>query len=269
MQAVIPAAGFGTRFLPWSKAVPKEMLPVGALPVIHHVAAEAVAAGCTKIVIVLAQGKEAIKRYFDPDPALEAHLQAKDQGQLLDALRRLQEAATFEYVYQPVMRGLGDAVRCGAEQLAGLPFAVLLGDTIIRGASPLRAMWADCRATGLGSVAVQPVAAERAVRYGVCGGRETAPQVYALEQMVEKPPAEAVPGMRLLDGRTVHMAFAARYVLPAEITAVLAATPAGRNNEIQLTDAMAELLRTRGFHAHLLTGTRLDIGTPEGLKSCW
>jgi UTP--glucose-1-phosphate uridylyltransferase len=233
--------------------------------VLHHVVAEAVEAGCSEIVMVISKGKEAICRYFAEDAELDAQLAASGKSHLLDDLRRLQGAARFHYVYQEEMRGLGDAVLCGAHAVGNEPFAVLLGDTVIAGESPLAAMTGRMREQGLSSVAVQPVAAERAVRYGVAGGRETAAGEFSLEAMVEKPAADAIPRMKMLDGRIVHMAFAARYVFSPAIVDCLRHTPPGRNGEVQLTDAMAQLLAEEGFAAQLLRGQRLDIGHPEGL----
>lgn len=245
--------------------MPKELIPLGDRPVLHYVVEEAVAAGCSEIVLVISRGKEAIWRYFERDAELEATLEASGKGQLLAGLRELQERARFHYVYQEEMRGLGDAVLCGAAACEGEPFAVLLGDTVINGESPLPAMAERMRASGVSSVAVQPVPAERAVRYGVAGGREVAADRFELTSLVEKPSADAIPVMQLLSGQPVHMAFAARYVFGAGIVECLQRTPPGRNGEVQLTDAMAMLLAEAGFDAHRLVGQRLDIGHPAGL----
>lgn len=266
MYALLPAAGYGTRFLPWTKSVPKEMLPIHDRPVIHYVVEEAYAAGIRDVVIILSEGKEAIRNYFTPQPKLEAHLREQGTENLLASLNTLIQHIRFHFVYQPEMRGLGDAVRCGLEAVpADEAFAVLLPDTIIQGLSPLPAMCADLRCSGRGSVAVQPVPPERATRYGVCGGHEIAPGEFELDCMVEKPPLEAIPRLIRLDGSQSPMAFAARYVFPPSLRTHLDHTRPGRLNEIQLTDAMAALLHAEGFHAHHLQGTRLDIGTPEGL----
>ncbi len=266
MYAILPAAGYGTRFLPWSKSVPKEMLPVGDRPVIHEVVREAADAGVTDIVIVLSKGKEAISHYFTPDPEFDAYLESKGKAGLMDDLNALLARVRFHYVEQKEMKGLGDAILCGLSAVPeDSPFAVLLPDTIITGKSPMPDMVQTLRESGKGSVATQPVPAERAVRYGICGGSETQPGSFQVTQMIEKPDPEQIPCIQMLNGEKQHMAFAARYVFPASLRQHLENTAPGRNNEIQLTDAMATLLADEGFHAHLLQGKRLDIGNPEGL----
>lgn len=266
---IIPAAGFGTRFLPWSKAVPKELIPVGDRPVLHHVVAEAMAAGLTEIVIVISRGKEAICQYFERDEELERSLANSGKSALLEPLRSIQQRVRFHYVYQESMRGLGDAVRCGAAAVDGEPFAVLLGDTIIAGQSPLAAMIADFNDSGISSVAVQAVPPTRANRYGVCGGHEATAGIFLLDTMVEKPALDAIPMMRMRDATRQPMAFAARYVFSHAIVRSLQRTSPGLNGEIQLTDAMRDLLVREGFHAHLLQGHRLDVGNPQGLREAF
>lgn len=270
MYAILPAAGYGTRFLPWTKAVPKELLPVGDRPVIHGVVEEAVAAGIQEIVLVISEGKEAILRYFESDPDLEAHLKGVGKADLLSDWQTLVNGLTFHVVYQHEMKGLGHAIRCGLEQVPeGQASAVLLPDTLIRGTSPLGEMVQTLQETGCGSVAVEPVSEDRAVKYGICGGREVRTGAFELDQMIEKPAPEQIPRMHLLSGETAIMAFAARYVFPPSLREVLDRTPPGKNGEIQLTDAMSALLETEGFHAYALQGVRQDIGTPEGLAQAF
>ena len=240
MKAIIPAAGLGTRFLPIAKAVPKEMLPLGDKPVIHHVVAEAVAAGFDEILIILSRGKEAIIRYFTPDPDLERQLEFAGKTEALDAVRAVSLFGQIHYTFQPQMRGLGDAVRL-ARKFVGTDdvFSVLLGDTVMQGASPLPAMLEAWHGTGKPSVCLEPCPEDRVSRYGVAGGQQIAPDVFALDRLVEKPPATEAPR---LDG-----------------------CPAGRNGEIQLTDAMERLRAKSGMLGVRWPGRRLDIGSPAGL----
>ena len=267
MKAVIPAAGFGTRFLPLAKAVPKELLPLGDRPVIHYVVAEAVAAGCDEILIVLSRGKEAIATYFTANPELERHLEQKGRTRELEALREISRFGRIHYTYQPSMRGLGDALLQAREFVGGDPaFAVLLGDTVMHGGSPLLGMRAAWQQHARPSVALEPCPAEKVSRYGVAGGRQLGPDVFALEQLVEKPKPERAP--RLLDaaGATLpYHAFAARYLLTPEIFAALDQVPPGYGGEVQLTDAMERLRVQRGFLGVRWPGKRLDIGHPAGL----
>jgi len=267
MKAILPAAGFGTRFLPLAKAVPKEMLPLGDRPVIHFVVEEAVAAGCDEILIILSRGKEAIPTYFTPNPDLERHLEQTGKTRELAAVQALSRLGRIHYTYQPAMRGLGDAVRQAKEFVGHDPvFAVLLADTVMHGGSPLPAMLAAWQKHAQPSVALEPCPAEKVSRYGVAGGRQLEPDVFALSQLVEKPQPEVAP--RLLDaaGATLpYHAFAARYLFTPEIFAWLDTTAAGYGGEVQLTDAMDQLRARRGFLGVRWPGRRLDIGHPAGL----
>ena len=267
MKAVIPAAGFGTRFLPLAKAIPKEMLPLGARPVIHYVVAEAVAAGCDEILIILGRGKEAIPTYFTPNPELERHLEQTGKLRELAAVRELSRFGRIHYTYQAAMRGLGDAVKHAREFVGADPvFAVLLGDTVMHGGSPLPAMVAAWGERQLPSVALEQCPAEKVARYGVAGGRQLAPDLFALDRLVEKPRPEEAP--RLLDESGAPLpfhAFAARYLLTPEIFALLDQTQPGYGGEVQVTDAMERLRAQRGFLGVRWPGRRLDIGNPRGL----
>jgi len=267
MKAILPAAGFGTRFLPLAKAVPKEMLPLGDRPVIHFVVEEAVAAGCDEILIILSRGKEAIPAYFTPNADLERHLEQTGKTRELAAVQALSRLGRIHYTYQPAMRGLGDAVRQAKEFVGHDPvFAVLLADTVMHGGSPLPAMLAAWEKHAQPSVALEPCPAEKVSRYGVAGGRQLEPDVFALSQLVEKPKPEAAP--RLLDaaGATLpYHAFAARYLFTPGIFDSLDNTAAGYGGEVQLTDAMEQLRAGRGFLGVRWPGRRLDIGHPAGL----
>ena len=267
MKAVIPAAGFGTRFLPVAKAIPKELLPLGDKPVIHFVVAEAVAAGFDEILIILSRGKEAIIQYFAPNPELEAHLEAAGKTAALAAVRSAGLGARIHYTYQAKMCGLGDAIRY-ARDFVGRDeaFAVLLGDTVMRGDSPLPAMLAAWHELQLPSVSLEPCPPEKVSRYGVPGGRQLAPGLFALDRLVEKPPVATAPRLVGEDGDLLPFhAFAARYLFSPAIFECLAETGTGYGGEIQLTDAMERLRARAGFLGVTWAGQRLDIGTPAGL----
>lgn len=267
MKAVIPAAGFGTRFLPIAKSVPKELLPVGDKPVIHYVVAEAAAAGFDEILIIISNGKESILRYFEPDPALEAHLEKAGKHEALAAVRDATSLARISSIYQPEMRGLGDAVRLARDFVGtDAAFAVLLGDTILHGGSPLPGMREAWDALKTGSVALEPCPADRVGRYGIAGGHELRPGIFQLDALVEKPSPAEVPALFDRNGDPISPhAFAARYLFPRAIFDLLDATPPGRGGEIQLTDAMESLRRDAGLLGIRTPGHRLDIGNPAGL----
>jgi UTP--glucose-1-phosphate uridylyltransferase len=262
MKALIPAAGLGTRCLPLTKAVPKELIPVRGLPVLHHVVAEAQQAGCDEIGIILSAGKEAIRRYFTWDEALMDWLERAGKRAAMAEWEALMAGLTFTWIDQSEQRGLGHAIACGADFAAGEGVVVLLGDTIMEGGSPLPEMVRRFRAERRSIVAVEAVEPERATRYGVCGGRLRADGGIDIDSMIEKPALAEMPRLLSPDGapQPRACAFAARYVLSAGIFPALAATGAGRNGEIQLTDAMRALLVSEGFGAVRLPGRRVDVG---------
>lgn len=262
-KALIPAAGLGTRYLPLSKAVPKELIPVDGLPVLHHVVAEAKAAGCREIGIILSEGKEAIRNYFSWDEALMAWLEAKGKRAAMAEWEALMDGLCFHWIEQAEPRGLGDAIWRGTEFADGEAVCVLLGDTLMRGGTPLPEMVAAAAASGQSQVAVEPVEKARATRYGVCGGRREADGRFELDTMVEKPDLVAVPQVVEPDGQVAESAyaFAARYVLTPAVFRALGDTPPGRNGEVQLTDAMATVLGEEGFGAVAIPGVRVDVGT--------
>ena len=267
MKAIIPAAGFGTRFLPIAKAVPKELLPLGNKPVIHHVVAEAAAAGFDEILIIVSRGKESIIQYFAPNPELEKHLESAGKLDALEAVRQVSSMARIEYTFQEEMRGLGDAVRLGREFIGRDPvFAVLLGDTVMRGSSPLGDMAAAFQSFHKPSVCLEPCVEERVSRYGVAGGCEIGSGIFELDELVEKPTTDRAPRLTSRDGsRLPFHAFAARYLFTPEIFGCLEKTTTGYAGEIQLTDAMEQLRRTTGMLGVTWPGKRLDIGSPAGL----
>jgi len=266
MKAVLPAAGFGTRFLPVSKAVPKELLPLGAKPVIQYVVEEAAAAGFDEILIILNEDKESIRHYFEPAPRLESSLAARGRLREVESLRALTRLARFHFAYQSEMLGLGDAILQASDFCGPDPFAVLLADTVIFGPSPLAALRESLTTHGTSAVALESCPAERAGRYGIAGGREISPGRFRIEEMAEKPGPDEVPVMRTPDGTALPaQAFAARYVFSPAIFPALAQCRPGKNGEIQLTDAMHRVQKSEGFHGVRMEGRRLDIGHPQGL----
>ena len=267
MKAVIPAAGLGTRFLPIAKAVPKEMLPVGDRPVIHYVVEEAAAAGFDEILLILSRGKEMIAQYFTPHPELERHLEQAGKTAALEAVRATSRFGRLHFTYQPEMRGLGDALRLARSFVGGDPcFAVLLGDTIMHGSSPLPAMRDAFEREGKASVCLEPCPEDRVSRYGIAGGRQIAADTFELDQMVEKPKPASAPRLMALDGKPLPPhAFAARYLFRPTLFDRLDQTAPGHGGEIQLTDAMESLRADEGFLGIRWPGRRLDIGNPAGL----
>ncbi len=254
-KAVIPAAGFGTRFLPISKAVPKEMLPVVDKPVIQYVVEEAVESGITDILIIISRGKRAIEEHFTPHPDLEAELDAKGKAEGLTSLRALMGKARIHYVFQPKMGGLGDAIRCARDHVGQEPFAVLLGDALVsaaEGAKPVMRQLMDVQEREGGSVvALEEVPAEKVSRYGILGGAEISPGVVKANVFVEKPKIEEAPS---------RLAVSARYILTPGIFEELDRTPPGKGGELQLTDAMAALMKREALHGVKYAGRRHDIG---------
>lgn len=253
-KAVIPAAGYGTRFLPISKAVPKEMLPIVDKPVIQYVVEEAVASGITDILLVISRSKRAIEEHFAPAVDLELELEAKGRTAELQQLRTLQSMARIHYVWQPKMGGLGDAVRYARTFVGEEPFALLLGDTVVTTTSdrPVTRQLADVvEARGGSCVALQEVGEDKVSRYGIMGGDTVEPNVIRATKFVEKPKPEEAPS---------RLAVSARYVLSPGIFDVLDRTPRGKGGELQLTDAMASLMNSEPLFGLRYDGQRHDIG---------
>jgi UTP--glucose-1-phosphate uridylyltransferase len=254
-KAVIPAAGYGTRFLPIAKAVPKEMLPLVDKPVIQYVVEEAVASGITDILMVISRGKRAIEEHFHPAFDLEAELEAKGRTEDLESLRHLQSMARIHFIWQPKMGGLGDAILYARDHIGDEPFAVLLGDTVVTtqdAKRPVTRQLADVvERRGGSAVALQEVPLEKVSRYGILGGDEVEPGVIRATRFVEKPKPEETPS---------RLAVSARYVLSPKIFAHLEKTPKGKGGELQLTDAMASLMKEEALHGLRYEGQRHDIG---------
>ena len=264
MKALIPAAGYGTRFLPASKTVPKEMLPVGAKPAIQLIVEEALAAGADEVVIVTSPDKPSLKRHFDPDPVWHARCAKKPE---IDAeLTHLEEIGRrISWTYQTEQKGLGHAVLQAADILRGTsePVLILLGDALVSGTAPSPAMAAISRAFGGASVVgLEEVPLEKVSRYGVVKGDFVdAPAearegiVLKLSDLVEKPAPEVAPS---------RFAIAGRYLLDPAILNLLATQTPGKGGEIQLTDSIKRLLGTKPVYGFRYPGRRHDIGNPVG-----
>jgi UTP--glucose-1-phosphate uridylyltransferase len=260
-KAVIPVAGLGTRFLPATKATPKEMLPVIDTPTIHYVVEEAVTAGIGDVLLVTGRGKRSIEDYFDKNPELEEVLQAKGDEEGLARIRASDNLATVHSVRQGAPRGLGHAVLCAADHVGDSPFAVLLGDDFIHPEDLLLQRMISVRQRYGGSVvALMEVEPEQVSSYGVVAFKPTdEDDVVAVTDMVEKPPVGEAPSNWIIIGR---------YVCDPAIFEVLRQTPPGRGNEIQITDALRTLARTDrgeghdggGVHGVLFSGRRYDTG---------
>lgn len=253
-KAIIPAAGLGTRFLPATKAVPKELLPIVDTPAMQYIVEEAVRVGLTDILVVTGRGKEAIADHFDRAPELEAALERKGDRGRLDSILHPAEMADVHFVRQGAPRGLGHAVLCGAPYVGDEPFAVLLPDDVIDERDPLLARMLEVQDRYGGSVvALLEVPRNQISLYGcVSASRTDTEQLVAITDMVEKPAPQDAPS---------NLAIIGRYVLSPTIFQALAATDSGALGEIQLTDALRETIR-RGepMHGVVFRGRRYDTG---------
>ncbi len=252
-KAVIPAAGFGTRFLPFTKAVPKEMIPLIDKPVIQYVVEEAVAAGLTDILIIISGGKMAIQDHFNPEVALEQRLEKSGKTALLEELRVINRLANIHYVYQQELNGLGDAVSYAECFVGDEPFAILLGDTVTSSdVMPVTAQLVKTyEKVNASVVALEEVPWEKTSRYGVISGKTDDGSLYKVDKFVEKPAPADAPS---------NLVIASRYVFTPEIFECLKKTPRGKGNEIQLTDAMLLMLQQHPMYGLKVNGRRHDIG---------
>jgi UTP--glucose-1-phosphate uridylyltransferase len=260
-KAVLPAAGLGTRFLPATKAQPKEMLPLVDKPLIQYVVEECVASGIENVIIVTGRGKNSIEDHFDSSPELERFLEGKGRTDQAELVRSIGNMVHFSYTRQKEPLGLGHAVLAARELVGDEPFAVLLGDVIIPGPNPATRQLVDVwEKTGVGAIAVEEVPREKTSLYGIVaaapenrgswGGR-----LLRVKGMVEKPaPAEAPS----------NLAVTGRYVLPPEVFDCLERTPPGRGGEIQLTDALLTLTNEIGLYALVYEGKSYDAGDKLG-----
>jgi len=255
-KGVFPAAGLGTRFLPVTKAQPKEMLPLVDKPTIQYVVEEAVASGLNELIIVTGRGKRAIEDHFDAAFELEYYLNDRGKTEELAQIKTLSELASVCYVRQKEPLGLGHAILCARSLVGDEPFAVFLGDDIITASVPCMRQLLDVFERQQGPViAVERVPRERIHQYGVIAARPLGDNVYEITDLVEKPSAEEAPS---------DLAIIGRYVLTPDLFAILAETAPDRRGEIQLTDALRRLRERRPMYALAFEGKRYDTGDKLG-----
>lgn len=256
-KAVIPAAGFGTRFLPATKATPKEMLPIVDKPTIQYIVEEALQSGIEEILIISGHAKRAIEDHFDTNPGLEMHLESHGQESLLKMVRSISEI-NIHYIRQKHMRGLGDAILCARSFIGDEPFAVLLGDDVVYNETnpALRQMidiYNDLGATILGC---QEVPLEKVSAYGIVAGVPVeGKNVLRVTNMIEKPSVEEAPSRTAVLGR---------YIITPDVFEVLARTEPGKGGEIQLTDAIQTMASREAVYAYCFKGKRYDVGDKLG-----
>lgn len=257
-KAVIPAAGFGTRFLPATKATPKEMLPIVDKPTIQYIVEEALESGIEEILIISGHAKRAIEDHFDSAPALEIELEKKGKTELLKLVQEI-GAIKVHYIRQREMRRLGDAVLCARTFMQDEPFAVLLGDDVVyngNGRPALRQLMDVYQETGSSVLGCQMVPKEKVSSYGIVKGEPTDnPRMMRVLDMVEKPATEDAPS---------RMAVLGRYIITPAIFDILAHTLPGRGNEVQLTDALQVLAKRQPVYAYDFEGIRYDVGDKLG-----
>jgi UTP--glucose-1-phosphate uridylyltransferase len=260
-KAVLPAAGLGTRFLPATKAQPKEMLTVVDKPQIQYVAEECVASGIEHIIIVTGKGKNSIEDHFDSAPLLESYLESKGKKEQAEMVRDIGNMLQVSYTRQKEPLGLGHAVLVARDLVGDEPFAVLLGDVLIPGPNPATKQLIDVyEATGVGAIAIEEVPRDRTYLYGIVAG-EPAPlapfgaRLMRIHDLVEKPKPESAPS---------NFAITGRYVLPPAIFDCLARTKPGAGGEIQLTDGLRLLAQEHGLWGYIYEGVSYDAGDKLG-----
>jgi len=255
-KAIIPAAGLGTRFLPATKAVPKELLPIVDTPTIQYIVQEIVDAGIETVILITGKGKSRIVDHFDVYPELEEKLEREGKHDLAETLRKSASMVRMVAVRQGVPRGLGHAVLCAKEIIGNEPFAVLLGDDLVDSQVPCTKQMIDVYEKYQKSVvALMEVGDSDVPKFGIVGGRKIEDRVLELNQMVEKPKLADAPS---------KLAIVGRYILTPKIFDLLEQTDPGKGGEIQLTDAMAKLMKLEGFIGYEFEGNRYDAGDKFG-----
>lgn len=255
-KAVIPAAGLGTRFLPATKAQPKEMLPIVDKPTIQYIIEEAVASGIEEILIITGKNKRAIEDHFDKSVELEDELESKGKEDLLKITRDISNLADIYYIRQKEPKGLGHAINCARTFVGNEPFAVMLGDDVVDSKKPCLKQLMDCydqyKTTIVG---VQKVKHNDVYKYGIVDGMHIEDNIYKVKDLVEKPKVEEAPS---------DIAILGRYIITPEIFKVLANTRPGKGGEIQLTDALKSLMQSEVMYACAFEGRRYDVGDKLG-----
>lgn len=255
-KAIIPAAGLGTRFLPATKAQPKEMLPIVDKPTIQYIIEEAVASGIEEILIITGRNKKCIEDHFDKSIELELELEKSGKKELLEMVRNISDMVDIHYIRQKEPKGLGHAIHCAKTFVGNEPFAVLLGDDVVDSRKPCLKQLLDCfneyKTTILG---VQKVPEESVSKYGIVNGIHIEDRVYKVKDLVEKPSLKEAPS---------NIAILGRYIITPEIFNILENTAPGKNGEIQLTDALKTLISKEAMYAYNFDGKRYDVGDKLG-----
>ncbi|MBF8984613.1 UTP--glucose-1-phosphate uridylyltransferase GalU [Lutibacter sp. B2] len=255
-KAIIPAAGLGTRFLPATKAQPKEMLPIVDKPTLQYIIEEAVASGIEEILIITGRNKKSIEDHFDKSIELELELEKKGKKDMLKEVRKISEMVNIHYIRQKEPKGLGHAIHCAKSFIGNEPFAVLLGDDIVDAKVPCLKQMVDkyneYKTTILG---VQEVAREDVDKYGIVDGRFIEDGIYKVKDLVEKPSVDKAPS---------NVAILGRYIISPKIFDILENTKPGKGGEIQLTDALKELSHEEAMYAYNFEGRRYDVGNKQG-----
>ena len=255
-KAVIPAAGLGTRFLPATKAQPKEMLPIVDKPTLQYIIEEAVASGIEEILIITGRNKKSIEDHFDKSVELELELENKGKKELLEIVQNISNMINIHYIRQKEPKGLGDAIYCARSFIGDEPFAVMLGDDIVDNDVPclrqLMDAYEEYRTTILG---VQKVEPENVNKYGIIEAKYIEDRVYKVKDLVEKPELDKAPS---------NIAILGRYIITPEIFDILETLPPGKNGEVQLTDALRMLSKKEAMYAYDFDGVRYDVGDKLG-----
>jgi UTP--glucose-1-phosphate uridylyltransferase len=255
-KAIIPAAGLGTRFLPATKAMPKEMLPIVDKPTIQYIIEEAIESGIEDIIIVTGKGKRAIEDHFDHSFELEQNLFDKGKFALLDEVQKASKMVDIHYIRQKEPKGLGHAIWCARKFIGNEPFAVLLGDDIVKAEKPcLKQMMEQYERYNASILGVQTVPNHEVSRYGIVDGSCIGERFYSVNSLVEKPKQEEAPS---------NLAIMGRYILNPRIFEILSNQKPGAGGEIQLTDAIAVLNEYEAVYAYDFDGTRYDVGEKFG-----
>ena len=254
-KAVIPAAGYGTRFLPATKSQPKEMLPLVDTPTIQYVVQEAVDSGIKDILMIIGRGKRSVEEHFSRNFELECQLAEKNKQKELELVKTVPDDVRIHFVWQHDQLGLGHAISCAKDHVGNEPFAVLLGDTVLEAAAdapPVTKQLMDVYEEFQEAVlALEEVPREKVSRYGVMSGTVKRDNIFEVDGLVEKPSTEEAPS---------NLVIASRYILPPEIFSALETTVPGKNNEIQLTDALKMILADGPIYGLRFRGTRHDMG---------
>ena len=256
-KAIIPVAGLGTRFLPATKAQPKEMLPIVDKPTLQYIIEECVASGIEEILIITGRNKKSIEDHFDRSVELEMELEKSGKEEMLKMVREISDMVNIHFIRQKEPRGLGHAILCAKTFVGNEPFAVLLGDDVVYNDNkPCLKQLIDCYEEYKTSVlGVQTVEPQDVNKYGIVGGLHIEDRVYKVKNLIEKPAVEEAPS---------NVAILGRYIITPKIFEILENTKPGKGNEIQLTDALLELIKHEAMYAYDFEGRRYDVGDKLG-----